>query len=147
MQFSVIYSVDVPADTDVLDFAPPHAADWHETEDDGQFGFGYLEGCCDGGHHRKWCSILNREQFEEFVEHCGLVADDTETKGSGLGWAPAVSFMSVDSDALKSAYVTPFPRTNKQPLDRNDWKRLRGAVLAVYGKNRSSRPRRHVCAR
>ena len=152
MQFSVIYSVDVPADTNVLDFAPPNVADWHETEDDDQFGFGYLEGCWEGGHHRKWCSILTREQFEEFVEHCGLVADDTETLGSlgafgcGLGWAPAISFTSVDSDAFQSAYVTPFPKTNKQPLDRNDWKRLRGAVLAVYGKKRSSRPRRHVCA-
>ena len=83
MQFSVIYSVDVPADESILDFAPPQVKElWHETEDDDQFGFGYLEGCWKGGHHRKWCAILDREQFEKFVEHCGLVADDTETMGS-----------------------------------------------------------------
>jgi len=151
MQFSVIYCVDVPADDNILDFAPPNITDWHETEDDDQFGFGHPEGCWEGGHHRKWCSILTREKFKQFVEHCGLVAEDTETMGSlgvpggDLGWAPAISFTSVDSDALKSAYVTPFPKTNKQPLDRNDWIRLRGAVLAVYGKQRNSRPCRHVC--
>ncbi len=147
MQFSVVYSVDVPADSDVLGFAPPDVVNWHETEDDDQFGFGYLEGCWEGGHHRKWCAILDREQFENFVEHCGLVAKSTGlgVPGCGLGWAPSISFTSVDSAALKSAYVTPFPKTNKQPLDRNDWKRVRRAVLAVYGKKRTSRPHGKVC--
>ena len=145
MQFSVIYSVDVPADENILDYAPPNVADWHETEDDGQHG--YVEGRWEGGHHRKWCAILDREQFENFVEHCGLVAKSTDlgAPGCGLGWAPAISFTSVDFDALQSAYVTPFPKTNKQPLDRNDWKRLRRAVLAVYGQRQISRSRCHVC--
>ena len=140
MQFSVIYSVDVPSDTDVLDHAPPHVEElWDETEDDEQFGYGYLEGIWEGGHHRKWCSVLDQAQFDEFVEHCGLTAESTETLGSlgapgcGFGWAPAVSFCGDHPDAIQSAYVTPFPRTSKQPLDRNDWKRVRGAVLAVYG--------------
>ena len=53
--------------------------------------------------------------------------------GCGFGWAPAIVSKSDNSDAIQSAYVTPFPRTSKEPLDRNDWKRLRGAVLAVYG--------------
>ena len=91
MQFSVIYSVDVPADDDVLDFAPPNVADWDETEDDDHYEYGYLEGRWEGGHHRKWCAILDREQFQEFVERCGLTAESTETLGSlgapGCGWA------------------------------------------------------------
>ncbi len=139
MQFSVIYSVDVPADTDVLDFAPPNVADWDETEDDDQYEFGYLEGCWEGGHHRKWCAILDREQFEAFIDHCGLAAERTETMGSlgapgfGFGWAPAISFNSDDPDAILNAYVTPIPETNKERCDEHDWQRVRGAVLAVYG--------------
>ena len=83
---------------------------------------------------------MDREQFEEFVDRCGLVAESTETLGSlgapgcGYGWAPAISFRGDDPDAIQNAYVTPFPRTKKEPLDRNDWQRLRGAVLAVYGQ-------------
>ena len=83
MLFSVIYSVDVPNDTNVLDYAPPRLEElWDETEGDDQYGYNYLEGCWEGGHHRKWCGILDREQFEEFVERCGLTAESTETMGS-----------------------------------------------------------------
>lgn len=82
MQFSVIYSVDVPADENVLDYAPPQVEElWDETEDDDQYEYGYLEGSWEGGHHRKWCAILTREQFEEFIDRCGLTADSTETMG------------------------------------------------------------------
>ena len=139
MQFSVIYSVDVPNDADVLDYAPPNVADWDETEDDDNYEFGYLEGCWEGGHHRKWCAILTRDQFEEFVDRCGLTAESTETMGSlgapgfGFGWAPAISFNSDDPDAILNAYVTPIPETNKGHCDEHDWQRVRGAVLAVYG--------------
>ena len=84
MQFSVIYSVDVPNDTDVLDFAPPNVADWDETEDDDNYEYGYLEGEWEGGHHRKWCAILDRQQFEAFVDRCGLAAESTETMGSSV---------------------------------------------------------------
>lgn len=139
MQFSVIYSVDVPADTDVLDFAPPNVAEWDETEDDDQYEYGYLEGRWENGHHRKWCAILTREQFDEFIDHCGLIAESTETMGNlgapgfGFGWAPAISFRGDDPDAIQNAYVTPIPEVSKEHGDDHDWKRIRGAVLAVYG--------------
>lgn len=139
MQFSVIYSVDVPADTDVLDFAPPNVADWDETEDDDQYEYGYLEGCWENGHHRKWSAILDREQFDEFISRCGLTADSTPTMGSlgapgfGFGWAPALSFNSDDPNAIQCAYVTPIPEVSKEHADERDWERVRGAVLAVYG--------------
>lgn len=140
MLFSVIFSVDVPANTNVLAYAPPEVDElWDETEDDDQFEYGYLEGCWENGHHRKWCAILDREQFDDFVHSCGLSAESTETMGSlgapgfGFGWAPAISFSSDDSDAIQSAYVTPLPETHKDSGDEHDWNRVRGAVLAVYG--------------
>jgi hypothetical protein len=140
MLFSVIYSADVPADIDVLDYAPPQASDlWDETEGDEQYEYSYLEGRWEEGHHRKWCAVLDRDQFNEFVERCGLVAEDVNTLGSigapgcGFGWAPAISFHSDDPDAILSAYVTPLPEVRKESLDERDWERVRGAVLSVYG--------------
>jgi len=144
MQFSIIYSVDVPADEDVLDFAPPQTDElWDETEDDDQYEYDYLEGSWEHGHHRKWAAILNREQFNEFVEHCGLCAEDVETMGSigapgfGFGWAPAISFTSDDPDAIQSAYVTPIPEVRKSHCDDGDWERVRDAVISVYGRRRA----------
>lgn len=139
MLFSIIYSADVPAEIDVLDYAPPQVNDlWDETEGDGQYEYGYLEGRWEEGHHRKWCAVLDRDQFSEFVERCGLLAEDVQTMGSigapgfGFGWAPAISFRSDDPDAIQSAYVTPLPEVRKESLDERDWERVRGAVLAVY---------------
>jgi hypothetical protein len=140
MRFSVIYSADVPEGVDVMDYAPPQMEDlWDETEDDDQYEFSYLEGRWSEGHHRKWCALLDREQFEEFIEHCGLFAEDVQTLGSlgapgfGFGWAPAISFRSDDPDAIQSAYVTPIPEVEKDSFSDRDWDRVRGAVLAVYG--------------
>jgi hypothetical protein len=139
MQFSVIYSVDVPADEDVLGYAPPNVAEWDETEGDEQYEYGYLEGCWENGHHRKWAAILDREQFEEFISRCGLTADSTPTMGSlgapgfGFGWSPAISFDSNDPNAIQCAYVTPIPEVSRTHADERDWERMRGAVLAVYG--------------
>ena len=113
MQFSVIYSADCPADENIESFAPPEIDLWDETEDDDNYEYSYLEGEWENGHHRKWCAILTRDQFTEFVEHCGLFAEDVETMGSlgapgfGYGWAPAISFNSDDPAAIQSAYVTP----------------------------------------
>jgi hypothetical protein len=139
MQFSVIYSADCSADDDINDFAPPDLDLWDQTEGDEQYGYGYLEGCWENGHHRKWCAILTREQFTEFVEHCGLSAEDVETMGSlgapgfGYGWAPAISFTSEDPDAIQSAYVTPLPELRRSSCEEHNWNRVRDAVLAVYG--------------
>lgn len=139
MQFSVIYSVDCPEGKDIARYAPPDPSLWDQTEGDEQYEYGYLEGCWENGTHRKWCAILDREQFEEFVEHCCLSAESTETMGSigapgfGFGWAPAISFLSRDSDAIHSAYVTPIPETKRESCDDEVWERVRGAMLSVYG--------------
>lgn len=140
MLFSVIYSADVPEGIDILDYAPPQCEKlWDETEDDGQYEYEYLEGEWEQGHHRKWCAILNREQFEEFLDHCGLFAENVETMGSigapgfGFGWSPAISFRSVDTDAIQNAYVTPVPEVKREQCTDRDWERVRSAVLSVYG--------------
>jgi len=139
MLFSIIYSVDCPADENVHDYAPSDLEHWDQTEDDDQYEYDYLEGRWENGHHRKWCAVLNRQQFDEFVERCGLIAEDVETMGSlgapgfGVGWAPAISFNGHDPDAIQNAYVTPIPEVNRAHCDERDWQRVRGAVLAVYG--------------
>ncbi len=58
MQFSIIYSVDCPADENIDLYAPPEVKElWDQTEDDGQYEYGYLEGRWTNGTHRKWCAI------------------------------------------------------------------------------------------
>ena len=139
MVFSIIYSVDVPSDVDVADFAPPDLDLWDETEDDDQYGYGYLEGRWEEGHHRKWCAVLTRKEFDEFINCCGLFAEDVQTMGSlgapgcGVGLSPAISFTSDDPDAIRSAYVTPLPEVRKELGDERDWQRVRNAMLSVYG--------------
>jgi hypothetical protein len=140
MHFSVIYSVDTPDETDSDDYAPPQVADlWDRTEGDGQYEYAYLEGRWETGQHRKWCAVLTRDQFDQFVRRCVLTAEDVRTMcslgspGCGFGWAPAISFTGDDPDAIQSAYVTPLPEVEKQHLDDRDWERVREAVLSVYG--------------
>lgn len=139
MLFSIIYSVDVPSDESIDDYAPPTLDLWNQTEVDDQYDYDYLEGAWENGHHRKWCGILDREQFEAFVEHCGLMAEDTETMGSlgapglGFGVSPAISFTSDDPCAIQSAYVTPIPQTQRKSIGMEDWDRVKSAVVAVYG--------------
>lgn len=140
MRFSVIYSVDVPEGIRISDLAPKDVASlWEETEDDSQYEYGYLEGRWTTGQHRKWSALLDRRQFEEFVDRCGLIAEPSETLGSlgapgcGYGWAPAISFRGDSQDAIQSAYVTPLPETKKPHGDERDWDRVRRAMLSQYG--------------
>ncbi|MEN6494662.1 MAG: hypothetical protein ABFD16_10255 [Thermoguttaceae bacterium] len=141
MQFSIIYSVDCPADQDIDRFAPPEVEKlWEQTEGDAQYEYGYLEGRWLKGHHRQWCALLSRKQFDAFIARLGLVAEHTETMGSlgapgfGLGWAPALAFSGEDPDAIQCAYVTPIPEIRKEAWDDDDWRRVKAAVLTVYGK-------------
>lgn len=117
MEFSIIYSLDCPRDISVRQFNPPgpqlKKGLWQLTEDDSQYEYGYLEGRWSKGKHRKWCAILIREQFDEFLSHTGLFAEDVATMGSigapgcGFGLAPAFSFRNDDPDSIQNAYVTP----------------------------------------
>ncbi len=115
MQLSVIYSIDCPRDVMIGQFNPPPKQKrlWQLTEDDSGYEYSYLEGRWEKGKHRKWCGILNREQFQEFLDHTNLFAEDVQTMGSlgapgcGFGLVPAFSFRTDDPDAIQNAYVTP----------------------------------------
>ena len=142
MLFSVIYSADCPRCESIAQFRPPHVRKlWDLTEGDDQYEFSYLEGDWERGKHRKWCALLTKDQFNQFVESLGLVAEDVRTMGSigapgfGFGCAPAISFNdSGDVRAVLNAYVTPIPETNKQDWTEQDWERVRTAVINVYGR-------------
>jgi hypothetical protein len=146
MLFSVIYSVDVPSNVSLKPYTPPRRSLWTRTEGEEQYEYGYLEGRWEKGKHRKWTALLTRDQFDAFVEKLGLVAEDVQTMGSlgapgfGFGWAPAISFNGDDQDAILNAYVTPIPEARKESYDERDWRRVREAVLNVYG----NRPRRQA---
>ncbi len=115
MEMSVIYSVDCPREVKIGQYDPPKSQKrlWQLTQDDSGYEYGYLEGRWAKGKHRTWVALLNREQFEEFLSHTSLFAEDVQTMGSlgapgcGYGLAPAFSFRTDDPDAIQSAYVTP----------------------------------------
>ena len=83
MLFSVIYSADCPRTESIARFRPPRVRRlWDQTENDSQYEYSYLEGDWDRGKHRKWFAMLDKDQFTEFVQATGLVADSTQTLGS-----------------------------------------------------------------
>jgi len=143
MLFSVIYSADCPRSERISRFRPPQPRKlWDMTEDDGQYEYSYLEGDWEKGKHRKWCAMLNKDQFSDFVRATGLVAEDVQTMGSigapgfGIGWSPAISFSDDGSErAILNAYVTPIPEVRKDHYDEHDWERVRRAVLSMFGRN------------
>jgi hypothetical protein len=147
MLFSVIYSVNVPQGVSIKPYTPPQVGRlWTRTEGNEQFEYSYLEGRWEKGKHRKWAALLTRDQFDAFVEKLGLVAEDVQTMGSlgapgfGFGWAPAINFNGHDEDAILNAYVTPIPEVEKDSFNEGDWRRVRAAIINVYG----DRPRRRA---
>jgi hypothetical protein len=143
MLLSVIYSADCPRTESIARFRPPRARKlWDRTEDDSQYEYSYLEGDWEKGKHRKWCAILNKQEFTEFVQATGLVAEDVQTLGSlgapglGFGVSPAIAFNDDGTErAILSAYVTPIPEVRKEHGDEGDWRRIRRAVLNQFGNN------------
>lgn len=138
MQFSVIYSADVPGGVSIKDYIPPQVSRlWSLTESGGS-EYSYLEGQWEKGKHRKWVALLTRKQFDAFVDKLGLYAESTETMGNlgapefGYGWSPAISFNADHQDAILNAYVTPIPDTTKAGGDERDWQRVRRAVISAY---------------
>lgn len=163
MIFSVIYSVDfecndpIRHDTDDdkpcdhvethMDFeaaSPPQdqldADLWQKTEGDEEYDIGIWE----AGHHRKWCALLDKEQFMAFIEQCCLCAEDVETGGSlgapglGYGCSPAISFDCEAYSYYGNAYVTPIPdkfeRKEGRERDQDrDWDRIKQAVVSQFG--------------
>jgi hypothetical protein len=121
---------------------------WYKTEGNEQYELAHLEGEWETGRHRKFCAMLTLPQFIQFVEHCGLTAEDVQTMGSlgapgfGVGWAPAISFHLYTSgyadDYYANAYVTPLCcKPDGSPIraegcDERDWERVRTAIIRRF---------------
>ncbi len=146
MMFSVIYSFDCPRSQPVGYFMPPKNQRrlWKQTEGDSEYDLAHLEGKWEKGKHRKLCAEdLTRAQFDEFVRHCSMVAENCETMGAltGTGWRPAISFNNQDEHAngYANAYVTPYPafdpvkRLGDEEWHRRSWERTQKAIVSVYG--------------
>ncbi len=147
MQYSIIYSVDVPTCCEdpvrISDYLPKNRKPWTTTEDDSNYEYDYLEGDWLTGKHRKLCGILNQKQFDKFIDEMCLLAENVETMGSigapgfGFGHVPAISFMG-DTDhgygasAIQSAYVTPFDDAWTGD-DHPEWEDVRKEIIEKYG--------------
>lgn len=138
MLFSVIYSVDMPKDHSVQEWRPANHRKWELTEWDdheGELAYANLP------KHRKYCKLLTRKEFDDFVWDQGLYMEDVETMGSigapglGLFLAPAVSFTGDNDQIYQSAYVTPIPDriSEKFELTERHWNMVYKAMLSVYG--------------
>jgi len=111
--FSIIYSVDLPMDARLDNgYRPPnfHKNGWQVTEH-GPSEFNFKP----KWKHRKYCALLNFQQFCDFLNHVDMSVEKTQTLGSigAPGFfpfaTPAVPFRSNDDMAVQCAYVTPCP--------------------------------------
>ena len=130
MLFSIIYSADFDARTDVERVAPPNVDTlkdkdgnlvWVETEriespvryDDESDDRDYPDVLGKDHEHRKWCAILTTSQFREFVEHLYMEAEDVQTMGGlgmpgcGYGCSPPINFNGDSDMGILNAYVCP----------------------------------------
>ena len=138
LQFYVIYSFDVPADTSVKRYHPPFKSKYFPLTECNESEVFYAEhneyDDHNAGKHRKYAGILTRKQFDALVDAQDLHMEDIETMGSltmEFGHLPAMSFNGYGDCAYQNAYVTPFIE-RKGGCDERDWERTRKAMLAVY---------------
>ena len=136
LEFYVIYSFDIMKTESVNGFKPPFIKRWDCTEGDDQFDYDYLEGDWENGKHRKYCAQLNKERFEKFIDHCGLIMEDVNTMGSltELGLMPAHSFNDGgDSyEAIINAYVTPLVMNEDIECTDELWESLKQEMLNKF---------------
>ena len=145
MEFGIIYSVDIPEDQRLRNYLP--RAKIHRKmrvmESKNRGGDLAYAGL---GKHRRYCALFTKEQFEQFVDDCGLYATDTETGGIlGAPWsnpwygcAPAISFDGEDDYGMINAYVTPLPTWEPKSLtaekEERWFKMIKDAVVRRYGR-------------
>jgi hypothetical protein len=152
--FGIIYTVDCSSTVGLRQFQPTSQSEWQitERESDGT----YSEFLGDRYRHRKYVAMLDRKQFQQFIDHLGLYASTVETMGSlgapipnggiSLGLVPAVSFGAYCDDYELNAYVTPYvvrhshgdPKEGEwlpvraQGMQERDWERIRDAMLTLW---------------
>jgi hypothetical protein len=143
IQYGVIYSVDAE-EINESDGPPTSQAKlWNLTEDNEESDYGI-----EGWQHKKWYALLTQDQFDEFVGHVSIYAQNVKTMGSlgapspdGIcfGISPAISFEDSRDDGICNAYVTPYVIkdlfANKEldvPCDELDWEALRKKMIEKY---------------
>lgn len=146
MRFFVVFSVDCAHGIDNWD-PNTETTKWDLTENEkSEYDcfetLGEDEEPEEGGFHRKYIADLSREEFDAFVNRMGLHAEAIETMGTlgPMGWTPAISFDSDETNVILNAYVTPFP--DKVPVSsfwtderqNRAWERIKRAVVSVYGR-------------
>ena len=150
VMYSVILSVDVRRDDDPDEFRPSLGT-WDQTEDDRQYDYEHLEDEWVGGHHRKWCAVVDEDEWAATVNQLCLEADSTETMGA-IGtpggpwvgaWSPAVAFAGMNGTII-DAYVTPFPEDETVEMDEALWDLLRARCLAQWGNGADRKEHAHV---
>ena len=135
MEFYVIYSFDITKDLSVVPFKPPFIKRWDLTEQDDQYEYDYLGYEYENGKHRKYCAMLDKKHFNQFVNDCNLYMTDIQTMGSitEYGHLPAHSFDynydGYDEPINANAYVTPI--INNEMNEKN-WNRIKKAMLSMY---------------
>ena len=147
MEYSIIYSFDVPFDVSVARFKPPRIKKWDCTEGDSEYDYGYLGGRWQRGKHRKYCALLSDEDFQAFIDDQCLSMEDVQTMGSlgapgfGVSIAPACSFNRDDDgyncevrEVIANAYVTPcFTEDETKVAGLTSWEDVHEWMLEKWG--------------
>lgn len=152
LTFSLIYSFDVECEWNdagtkptrnnkqIKEFMPPARLMKHFEQTEGDDGYEY-GGEFGPGKHRKYCAILNQEEFEEFLNHTGLRAERVNTMGAigmpghGYGLVPAISFENYDSRALtQNAYVLPNLTEQQAEWFERDFEKCKEWIWDYYGE-------------
>lgn len=152
MKFGIILEANVLRDGWPSFLEPPQCGEWDQTEGDESWDYNYLAEESEpddpasspwyNGHHRKWCALLDKDEFLAFIdEWCLSFEADTmgalggpTPDGYTLGWMPALAFGLSDTDCWVSAYVTPYPepvRAREGGFTERDWDRVARILRAM----------------
>lgn len=146
MNYSVIYSFDLPNDMSVTECNPPRTLTRRKmvlSEGDDAREYDYLGGVWERCKHRKWVGVLSQKDFDVLVAQTNLRFEDVETMGSigapGFGFqhVPAFSF-KVDDEyygaCIGGAYVTPIPESDEEmaKMEQLGWDGVKANLKEKY---------------
>jgi hypothetical protein len=144
MLFSIIYEFDVPYTESVKPYQPSQLSLlFVPQETDAYYKYSHLGGIWKKGKHRKYAALLNRKQFEQFLNDTGLYYETDQTmRMMGVfvpdnqvdyGIMPAIAFRADHDYCIASCYVYPLPQVvNKNSFNERDWKRVIALIKNIY---------------
>lgn len=131
--YSIIYEADMSRGEKVAWYRPEPKSAWELTEK-GRGEYAYMDYLT----HRKWCGIVNQEQFDVLIDQTDLKADSCRTMGAlgspafGPFIVDAVVFNRADENVIMSAYVSPIFDTEAEMLAAGDFETWRLAFIEKY---------------